>query len=91
MKPHGVQIKRGEKFPPNTKSVTRNSIFGNPFTVKRFGRTNAVRLHRYWLEGTVSDWYFREIGFTRLEIQELDDRRIKVLKRLPELKGFNLG
>ena len=91
MKPHGVQIRRGKKFPPNMKSVARPTVFGNPFMVSVFGRTQAVRLHRCWLLGMLSDFELQKLGYKLVEISELTMKRNKVLKRLPELKGYNLG
>jgi len=48
MKPVRVQRKRtrGFKLPENTKSVTRCSYFGNPFTVEKYGRERAVQLFK---------------------------------------------
>lgn len=91
MKPHGVQIRRGKKFPANTKSVTRPSIFGNPFPVSVFGHARAVRHHRRWLLGTLGVIGLQYLGYELDEIFELTEKRNKVLKRLPELKGYNLG
>lgn len=90
-KPFRFQIKRGKPFPPDSKSVARPSLFGNPFTVESLGRDRAVRLHRRWLEGTLSNDEFDYWGFTKSEIQVLAEKRIQVLKRLPELKGNHLG
>jgi len=88
-KPKRFQIKRGKPFPPDSKSVARSTVFGNPFTVQRFGRGLVVHLHRKWLEGTLYNISY--LGFTKSEIQELAEKRVKVLERLPELRGQHLG
>lgn len=90
-KPKRFQIKRGKPFPPNSKSVARPSIFGNPFYVSRFGRHRAIGLHRRWLKKRLSTDELNYWGFTKSEIQELAEKRIEVLERLPELRGKHLG
>lgn len=90
-KPKRFQITRGKPFPPNSKSVARNSIFGNPFTVERFGHRRSISLHRRWLEKRLSSDELHYWGFIKSEIQELADKRIEVLERLSELCGQNLG
>lgn len=90
-KPKRFQITRGKPFPPNSKSVARPSIFGNPFSVEIFGYNRCISLHRRWLKGMLSNDELHYWGFTKSEIQELPEKRIKVLKRLPELRGKHLG
>jgi hypothetical protein len=48
-----VQLRRakGWRMPPNTVKVDRTTLFGNPFSVKEYGRDSAVALHRAWLTG----------------------------------------
>jgi hypothetical protein len=41
----------GERFPTGTRLVGRGTRFGNPFTVSRYGRAEALRLFRAWLRG----------------------------------------
>lgn len=40
----------GKKLPPNTVLVTRPSRWGNPYSVKDYGRDEALRLYRIYLE-----------------------------------------
>jgi hypothetical protein len=40
----------GEKLPPDTKLVGRGSRYGNPYKVKDYGREEALRLYRIYLE-----------------------------------------
>ena len=44
-----VQLKRerGWRMPANTVKVDRTSKFGNPFTADRYGREQALALHRW--------------------------------------------
>lgn len=67
-------------MPPNTVSVARPGIFGNPFTLQMGTAEWALREFRAWLsEGTVNRW------------PELTDRRERLLARLKELKGKNVA
>ncbi len=82
--------KKGSKLPPVTCCVTRPGPFGNPFKwqgAREAGylgtdtelRAFAVRIFREWL--TNNERYAH--GFER-------ERQI-LLKRLPQLRGFNLA
>lgn len=55
--PKRVQLQRvkGWRMPPNTRKVDRTTIFGNPFEAVRYGTTDAVRSHRVWLTGVLTD------------------------------------
>lgn len=58
MKPQRIQRKRtkGWKMPPNTVSVTRPGLLGNPFVVGIHGtHEECVALHRDWLAGYLQD------------------------------------
>lgn len=78
---------KGWRMPPNCRCVTRPGVFGNPFE-------SAVAF-RAWLERG-------EIWLSELLVQglfpwtpeskaKLDQRREKILKRLPELRGLDLA
>ena len=69
-------------MPANTVKVDRTTLFGNPFSVKEYGRDHAVALHRAWLFG-------QSIG--KDLSKELLQRRKAVLKALPALRGKNLA
>jgi hypothetical protein len=70
--------------------VDRTSHFGNPFTVAQFmdigykepeARQTAVAEFRPWLRGSRANW----------QSTEGDQRREKILARLPELRGMDLA
>lgn len=46
--PRRIQRKRtkGWKMPPNTVSVARPGLWGNPYSVEEYGREEAIRLFR---------------------------------------------
>lgn len=81
----------GWRMPPNTRVVTRSTIFGNPFTVqdaidiagipKDKAQHYVVDCFRRWMNGSDRDW----TG------PESDKARITILSRLPELRGKNLA
>ena len=50
--PKRIQLRRtkGWRMPPNTVKVARPTRWGNPYTVKRWGRDGAIRKYRLWLE-----------------------------------------
>ena len=75
---------KGFKLPPNTRSVSRPGPFGNPYRVQdaeAAGYRNpaawCVVLFAEWLEGR--------------HPQFVPGAREKLLARLPELRGKNLG
>lgn len=95
--PERVQRRRtkGWKMPPNTVSVTRPGVFGNPFTVahalesgyvtgEAAARTFVVECFDDWLAGGRHgrDWW---------QGPESDKRRAEILRRLPELRGKDLA
>lgn len=77
--PDRITIRRvkGWRMPPNTRVVTRATIFGNPFKVGDFGipdQAAAVARFREWLDGRVTG-----------------PDPATILTRLPELRGKNLA
>jgi Domain of unknown function (DUF4326) len=62
--------------------VDRTTLFGNPFSVKKYGHDRAVALHCAWLTGTSIG---KELS------KELLQRRRAVLEALPALRGKNLA
>lgn len=46
-----IQLKRtkGWRMPPDTVKVDRSTIYGNPFTMEKRERAEAVALFRDWL------------------------------------------
>lgn len=69
-------------MPPNIVKVDRTTLFGNPFSVKDYGRDRAVALHRAWLtRGSIG----RDLS------NELRQQRRAVLGALPTLRGKNLA
>jgi hypothetical protein len=47
-----IQLKRkkGWKKPPNARYVGRPTRWGNPFSLKEYDRTTALRLYEEWLD-----------------------------------------
>lgn len=92
--PDRVQRKRtkGWKMPPNTVSVTRPGVFGNPFPVDVYGQDRAVDLFRRWLCGNMS---MEELSHCSTchsfgDISMVTLRRA-LLDSLPQLRGKNLA
>lgn len=87
--PRAVQLRRtkGWRMPADTISVARPGPFGNPFLVSIHGQEHAVELHRAWLlAGSAAD-----LGYTGEQAALLDERRSKVYRLMPELRGKNLA
>ncbi|MGW9439615.1 DUF4326 domain-containing protein [Streptomyces sp. NPDC055607] len=81
---------RGWRKPEQCVIVDRTSHFGNPFTVAQLldigykepeARKTAVGEFRPWLRGSRAHW----------TSTEGDQRREKILARLPELRGMDLA
>ena len=87
-----VQLKRerGWRMPENTVKVDRTSKFGNPFTADRYGREQAVALHRLWMTGEMTDEYIMG-AFPGLIGKHLVSRRKTMGALLPTLAGKNLA
>lgn len=88
--PLPIQLSRmaGWRMPPNTVSVARPTVFGNPFRAGRhFSADTAISLHRTWLEAETAE----ELGYTGTAAEMLNARRAEVMRRLPELRGKNLA
>ncbi|QCO00516.1 DUF4326 domain-containing protein (plasmid) [Azospirillum argentinense] len=88
--PKGIQRRRtkGWRMPPNTTSVTRPGVFGNPFP----GDINpAAAVDRYerWLAGGMSRAEFADHATWIWGSGHAD--REAILRRLPELRGKNLA
>ena len=81
--------RRGRRKPANAFCCGRPSAFGNPFKVEVFGRAQAVALHRAWLDGeTIPADVLTKAGLT---LEALNAARAVAVRRLPELRGLNLG
>lgn len=91
--PDRITLRRvkGWRLPPNTRVVTRATVFGNPFTVAEAitiagcapndARLWVVECFGNWLRGDRQHW----MG------QESDAAAELILARLPELRGMNLA
>jgi Domain of unknown function (DUF4326) len=79
--------KRGSRTPEGAIYVGRPTLWGNPFTIDRFGHARCVILHRYWLAGHLGALTLERMGFCPAEIDALDRKRDATLRRLPELTG----
>lgn len=83
--------RRGSRLPANAIYVGRPTIWGNPFTIDRFGHARCVILHRCWLEGRIGDLMLERMNFCPAEIEALHRRRAATLQRLHELAGRDLA
>lgn len=92
--PQRIQRKRtkGWKMPPNTVSVTRPGIFGNPFPVDVYGQEGAVDRFRRWLTGKMAMLELSQCStchsFGDISMVTL---RSELRRHLPELRGKNLA
>jgi hypothetical protein len=87
--PRRFTHRRGHRKPANAFCCGRPSVFGNPFKVETFGHPQAVALHRRWLDGEVlPPDALAKVGLTP---SALSTKRAAVLRRLPELRGRDLG
>jgi Domain of unknown function (DUF4326) len=77
-------------MPPNTRKVDRSTVFGNPFDVARYGLVEAMRLHRIWLTGEMSEIELNQ-RFPPAVVRHLVVRRLRVLEGLGQLRGMNLA
>lgn len=93
--PEEVQRRRtkGYRLPPNTVSVTRPGVFGNPFTPQGCRdagyqgtddeiKARCVAAFEVWLG---PNWRENWNG------EESERRRAELFRRLPELRGKNLA
>ena len=87
-KPCRVQLSRrkGWKMPPNTVSVARPGIFGNPFPVGHVSAAQSVALFRTWLadEHALDAILGEKAGPLAL-------RRRQLLGAVPKLRDKNLA
>jgi hypothetical protein len=92
--PERIQRKRtkGWKIPPDTVSVTRPGIFGNPFPADIYGQEIAVDLFRRWLSGNMSMRELSECSTCHSfgDISMVTLRSI-LREQLPKLRGKNLA
>lgn len=95
--PVRVQRKRskGWRMPANTVSVTRPSVFGNPFTIAHAlesGYVNDEAEARPFVVECFDDWLAGgRDGRDWWQGPESDKRRSEIMRRLPELRGKNLA
>ena len=87
-----VQLKcnRGWKMPALTVKVDRTTKFGNPFSIDRYGREQAVEKHREWITGMMSDEQIRA-SYPQMIATHLISRRQALQTLLPSLAGKNLA
>ena len=81
-KPHRVQLTRstGWRMPANTVKVDRTTLFGNPFSIKGYGRDQAVALHHAWITGAA----------IYVAAAKLAEKREAVLRALPSIVARGL-
>ena len=55
--PNRVQLQRvkGWRMPANTRKVDRTTVFGDPFDSEKHDTSDAVRNHRLWLTGVLTN------------------------------------
>lgn len=96
--PQRIQRKRtkGWKMPPNTVSVTRPSIFGNPFPSDISGPADAVDRFRRWATGNMSALEMSQSSRSdrwsggNSSVNLVDVRRW-MRDEMPKLRGKNLA
>lgn len=78
--PVGLQRgrRKGWRRPPMAESVSRGTMFANPFARERLGHARGVLLFEDWLEGCLSDLKLERHGFCPAEIDALHRLRIRV-------------
>jgi hypothetical protein len=96
MIPQRIQRKRtkGYRMPPETVSVTRPGVFGNPFPVDVYGALIATDRFRRWITGNMSalemsqssradQWGGANVSLVTVRRWMLDE--------MPKLRGKNLA
>ncbi|SRR5260221_14518269 len=82
---------KGWRMPPNTVTVSRPSIFGNPFRPEdayAAGHTGSLHHMRGWCVTRFRDWLAgREFNMG----EEIEAARTAIIGRLPYLRGKNLA
>jgi hypothetical protein len=99
--PKRIQRKRtkGWKMPPNTVSVTRPGVFGNPMTLKNAVEASYLRDKRdpranKFLADCFRDWITDagdRGGRDWWQGPESDARKAEIKRRLPTLRGKDLA
>lgn len=82
--------RKGYRRPDNSRYVGRPTMFGNPFTMQRFGHAKSVILHRAWLNGQLGDLTLEKLQFCPAKIEALHRLRRRVLDNLHTLIGLDL-
>jgi hypothetical protein len=90
--PNRVQLQRvkGWRMPANTRKVDRTTIFGNPFDSVKRDTGDAVRNHRLWLTGVLTNEQL-VAQYPNIVAKHLIARRRRVLETLAQLRGMNLA
>lgn len=81
---------QGHSFALNglpARHCARPGVFGNPFSIRIFGKASAVALFRTWVEADNA----AEFGYGGDYASLLDARRKKILDHIHELRGHNLA
>lgn len=97
--PKRIQLsrKKGWRMPPNCVSVARPTVFGNPWTLEK---AIASKLFKPGTERKVCidcyrDWLTRDDFPEAMEkfpiYQGIEEQRVEILRRLPELRGKDLA
>jgi hypothetical protein len=77
---------KGWRMPEGAVYVGRGTVFGNPFSVERFGRLQAVALHQVWITTPTAE----ELGYQDAVASRLNGQRQLVMARLHLLRGHDL-
>ena len=85
-----LQRKKGWRMPLNTRKVDRSTLFGNPFDASKYDATEAVRLHRAWLTGEMTEVQINS-RYPPVVARHLIARRHSVLNSLTQLRGMSLA
>jgi hypothetical protein len=82
---------KGWKMPPDTVSVTRPGIFGNPFPVDVYGTRGAVDRFRRLMSGSMSTLEMSQSSTCHAADVSLVTVRSWIRDGLPRLAGRNLA
>ncbi len=90
--PIGLQRsrKRGWRRPAHAASVSRGTLFSNPFARAQFGHARSILMFEDWLEGSMSDLRLERQGFCPAEIDALHRLRVRVHDNLWRLRRKDL-
>lgn len=82
---------KGWRLPEEAIYVGRPTMWGNPFTIGRWGHAKCVILHQRWLNGQLGALSLERMGFCPAEVEALYRLRERVLANMHRLAGHDLA